>query len=834
MTAAEVHYDLFISYADADRAWVEGYLLDALQQAGIHCHSAATFHLGAPLLEEFERAVQQSQRVLLVLTPAYLTQNLDRFVSLLAQHYGLESGAWPVIPLLLEEVKLPPRLAVLVPLDARNPDDWETVVARLCQAAKTASPSPAAPPPCPYPGMVAFREQDSPAFYGREPEIEEMVQRLRHHRFLTVIGPSGSGKSSLVFAGLLPALRRSTLFGSNAWLVKALRPDVQPLVTLANVLGGTGVEPVDLSTLLTEATHLLLVVDQFEELFTLGSASADAFLQRLQKLLSDERCYLVLTVRADFYADLMTCALWPEISQHRLEVTPLNGAGLRRAIVQPAENVGVFIESALVERLVSNNAGQPGVLPFVQEVLVLLWSKLQRRFLPMRAYETLILANKTYTGDERSGIQVAMARVADGVVAGLAGPQKQLARRVLLRLIQFGEGRADTRRQQTVDQLRSGAEDARLLEQTLRYLAKFRLVVLSGDEAGGQKVDLAHEAMISGWPLLGEWIKAQRLAEQTRRRLEEKAVEWVRFGRSDGGLLDEIELAEAQYWQQSPAGAELGASQDLLALLDKSRAAIVERKQAAEAAQQRELLLEKRARRRLQGLVALLSLIVLVGAGWFARLEYWRQTARRLGEAQSIVGLNLSYERFEVTNQRYRLCVQAGRCVEPPSLISTYFQENTDDFPITGIHALQAAAFCDWIGRRLPTVNEWHVVATQAGKTQWPWGDIAPSPNEANLWHDVSQLPKEQPQPIQTHANGASPDGIEDLVGNVAEWTQTAWDSQTGEFLENSVWNYTLEKAPPDYLATVGGSFKSTADPPVPTGTENSLIVSYIGFRCVE
>ena len=211
MREKEPSYELFISYADADRAWVEGYLLDALTRAGARCHSEAAFALGVPRLLEFERAIQQSQRTLLILSPAYLAEGFGQFTDLLAQSYGLETATWPVIPLILHPVELPPRLAMLIALDASDPATWPQMLERLLADLQRHVPGPAPKPPCPYPGMVPFSEADSERFFGRDRETQELLERLRLHPFITVIGPSGSGKSSLVFAGLVPALREPLL-----------------------------------------------------------------------------------------------------------------------------------------------------------------------------------------------------------------------------------------------------------------------------------------------------------------------------------------------------------------------------------------------------------------------------------------------------------------------------------------------------------------------------------------------------------------------------------------------------------------------------------------------
>ena len=251
-----------------------------------------------------------------------------------------------------------------------------------------------------------------------------------------------------------------------------MRPGEKPLMALAEALGGDPADPARVVAKAIEsepdARRLLLVVDQFEELFTVAHTDAVAFQHALRRLAETPDAYVIVTARADFYPDLMVAPLWPEIKAHRVEVVPLDEGGLRQAIVHPAEAVGVFVEEALVERLVADAAGEPGVLPLVQETLVLLWERLERRFLPLRAYEALTLPRGTsgVSGGERTGLQVAMARRADAALAALTTPEQQaIARRIFLRLVQFGEGRADTRRQQTVAELRVGSDDPACLNR---------------------------------------------------------------------------------------------------------------------------------------------------------------------------------------------------------------------------------------------------------------------------------------------------------------------------------------------------------------------------------
>lgn len=828
-------YDVFISYADADRAWVEGYLLDALTQAGVRCYTEAAFALGAPRIEEIERAVLHSRRTLLVLSPAYQADHLNRFADLLAQSFGADTATWPVIPLILQPVALPARLGMLVSLDASDPASWPQIVVRLLGDLQRPAPGVPPPPPCPYPGMAPFTEADSDRFYGRETEVQELVARLCLHPLLAVIGRSGSGKSSLVFAGLIPALRASRRFGPGEWIVRAMRPGATPMAALQAAIGDVA----DLTTLRrtdAQADHLLLIVDQFEEVFTQRSPEADLFQTMLARLVDAPGCCLVLTVRADFFADLLICPLWNRIKDHRFELLPLDAAGLRQAIVRPAEDVRVYVEAALVERLIADAAGEPGVLPFVQETLALLWERLERRLLPLRAYEALVLPSKAYEGAPRTGLQVAMARHADAALAALPDAQQAIARRIFLRLVQFGEGRADTRRQQPVEALRNKEDDERLFEATLQHLTGERLLTLGGEKGHARTADLAHEALIAGWPTLQGWLKERRDAELVRRRLEAKAAEWERLGRGAGGLLDEVELLEAQRWLTSLDAADLGDSEALSAFVQASQEAVAQVEREKEAARQRELALERRARQRLWGIIVVLGLLVLVGLGWLARQEWLRQSARLDGKLCPVPGLRAEMECYEVTNRRYALCVQVGQCSPPPQFDTEVMRQSA--LPVTRVDALQAAAFCGWIGRRLPTWAEWLHAATQGGRTTWPWGEEEPTREHANLLYEPDspvQMALSQLQPVGGRASGATPGGIHDLIGNVWEWTATPWEKPGREGMS---WGNGDPATAPSRLIMEGGGYMTSitglGTVTQPIDAEVSFRRDGLGFRCVK
>lgn len=696
-------YDLFISYADADREWVEGYLLDALRQAGVNYHLEAAFALGAPRIAEFNRAIEQSKRTLLVLSPTYLpdpdNQN-NQFADLLAQSYGRETGTWPVIPLILRPVKLPTNLSMLVPLRATNRDEWEEAIERLCAELQRPVPASGPKPDCPYPGMVPFSEANSDRFFGRDQEVQELLNRLRLHPFITVIGPSGSGKSSLVFAGLIPKLIHSRLLASGEWLVRSIRPSETPLATLETALGGelTNLALAVRNALATQlnAQQLLLVVDQFEEVFTLAGEEAVPFQETLLRLVETPHCYVILTVRADFYSELMESFLWQQIQSYRLELVPLDEIRLHEAIIRPAEKVGVFIEPTLVERLVADAGQEPGVLPLIQETMVLLWEKVERRFLPFRAYDTLVLNSPVYKnldGSNRTGLQAAIANRADYAVVHLPEKQRQIARRIFLRLIQFGEGRADTRRQQSVEQLRTSGDDAYLLDQTLLYLADCRLLTLSsGEDDCSKKVDIAHEALIEGWPALQWWLQERREAEQTRRRLVRQAKEWVRLGKSYGGLLDEVELAEARRWLSSADAEELGNDETLLELVEVSDQAIQDAKEREEAARQREskLLQERLKTAQTRNTIATISVVVLTALVAIAVDRSIRS------QFNAIEALSESSSTHLVSHQELEALVtsvKAGRQLQNPILRFFMTFVPATDIRIKTIGSLQQAVY---------------------------------------------------------------------------------------------------------------------------------------------
>jgi WD40 repeat protein len=587
-------YDVFVVYADHDRAWVEGSLVVALRSASARVATRADIQPGEAWIEGLSRLVENSARQVIVASPAWHADNWTRLAALLGQVYGQQTDTWPVVPVIIEEFQVPLWLRLLNGLDATDPASRRIAVDRICRM--VAGPIHELPTPsCPYPGMQPFDEEDAEFFYGRDAEIEEAVQRLRLNPRLGIIGPSGSGKSSLVHAGVVPRLRL------DGWRIQRFRPGPRPVDTLRTATAGN-----------VDDARSVVVVDQLEELFTLGAAQADEFHEEIAALATRQDRRLVVTLRADFYPQLMTSPLWALLHDHRLELLPLGGDALRRAIVSPAEKVEVFVESALVERLVADAAGEPGRLPLVQETLVLLWPRLDRRYLPLSAYDqlatqALVMTATSYGVPPRTGLHIALARHADATLAQIPLEGRALARRILLRLVQFGDGRADTRRPQPIDALRSEDDDPAVFDGVLRTLTTARLVTMTGTEtAHGPVADLSHESIITAWPMFGEWITQRRVAEASRRRLQDKVAEWTRLGRSSGGLLDEMELAEAERYITGPDVTDLGVDPDLRQLVTTSRDVL----EARSARQARSV---RRFRRLAAGLAMLLIAAMVLG-----------------------------------------------------------------------------------------------------------------------------------------------------------------------------------------------------------------------------
>ena len=425
-------------------------------------------------------------------------------------------------------------------------------------------PEQQAIPSCPYRGLFAFREQDASYFFGREAFIKQLVAAVRRKPLVAVVGSSGSGKSSVVFAGLLPCLLHE-----GSWFTAAFRPGKEPFHSLAAALlpllepqmnridrlresnklakqlqqGEISLQKV-LELIMQEqmGTRLLLVADQFEELYTFcqNQELREKFLNELLtavRAMSGQRvlsCTLVLTLRADFVGQALTYRPFADALQYAdLKLGPMDRKELQDAIRKPAEKLHVKVEDGLTERILKEVSREPSHLPLLEFALTLLWAKQQDRKLTNAAYE------------EIGGLEQALARHAEAIYEGLNEDEQQRTQRIFVQLVRPGEGTEDTRR------LATRAEVGEDNWELVRYLSSWhaRLAVTGRDPTTGEETcEVIHEALIRGWQRLRTWMEENREFRFWQERLREALRQWERSGKDNGALLRGIPLVEAQQW----------------------------------------------------------------------------------------------------------------------------------------------------------------------------------------------------------------------------------------------------------------------------------------------
>ncbi len=413
-------------------------------------------------------------------------------------------------------------------------------------------PEPGDPP---YKGLQYFEESDADRFFGREALTAKLAARLTDASFLAVIGASGSGKSSLVRAGLIPALRRGERLADGAlppadsgqWDIRTFTPGPHPLEALAAVLARDEASVAALTALRQDLAQepralslaaqrllarnskrrLLLFVDQFEEVFTLcrQPGEREAFLNHLLTATetSTGAVSVLLALRADFYAKCAQHAgLRERISRQQEYIGAMSRAELASAILEPARRGGWTIQEGLVELMLDEVGDEPGALPLLSHALHETWRRRRGRKLTLSGYR------------EAGGVQGAIAQTAEAVFQQRLTPaQRPIARMIFLRLTELGatDESPDTRRRVPFSELITRATDTATLEAVLRILTEARLVTAAQDE-----VEVAHEALIREWPTLRDWLNENREGLRRQRQLTEDAHEWEKLGRDPGPL----------------------------------------------------------------------------------------------------------------------------------------------------------------------------------------------------------------------------------------------------------------------------------------------------------
>jgi hypothetical protein len=608
------HYDVFLSHNSADKPAVEE-LARRLAKEGLQPWlDKWNLIPGEPWQAAIEDALRDCATCAVFIGPsgAGPWQN-EEMRAAIDRRVGESQGDFRVIPVLLpgaergERGRLPTFLVATTWVEFRRSLDDEDAFHRLVCGIRGIEPGPGpggaiCEGECPYRGLRFFDVEHTPFFFGREALTGWLLDALRgDNRFLAILGPSGSGKSSLARAGLLAALKQGEIEGSARWPVVISRPGPDPLESLAVALSPYTADVLDLAGKLREderrlhitarvalrdappEQRLVVLVDQFEEVFTLchDERQCQALIDNLLHAASVAKgqTVVLLTLRADFYSK---CAAHPRLaaalSDHQLLVGPMTEDELRRAIERPARLAGCEFEPGLVDVLLRDVLDQPGGLPLLQHALLELWGQRQGRRLTLAAYQTI------------GGVAGALERRAEAVYSQLSAPEQEICRRIFLRLTQPGEGTEDTKRRASLRELLPAEGQTETVEAVVHTLAgpEVRLVTTEGDKAAEAErfVEVAHEALIRGWPRLREWIERDREALRVQRRLTEAAREWERCGRDESYLYRGARMAEANEWAEAHAG-ELNVQER--EFLDTSTESAQREAAEREAQRQREL-----------------------------------------------------------------------------------------------------------------------------------------------------------------------------------------------------------------------------------------------------
>jgi WD40 repeat protein/DNA-binding SARP family transcriptional activator len=458
-------------------------------------------------------------------------------------------------------------------------------------------PDPAEPEVCPFRGLAPFDAAHAEYFFGRERLVADLVARLIGSTLIAVVGSSGSGKSSVLRAGLLPALADGVLPGSERWRQVVMRPGEHPLAelrrALARVASGEaepdGDDPLATSLdSLRADERLVLAVDQLEEIFTACRAEAERadFADALAALAedADRRVAVVLGIRGDYSG---RCAEYPGLSEQMSANTVFVGRmrrdELRRAIELPARRAGLRVEPSLVSALVGDVAEEPGGLPLLSTALVELWEERSGRTLRRSAYI------------QSGGVNGAVARLAERAYRRLTKPQRERARAILLRLADAEEAAPVRRRVPLAELEVKRDEDA---ATALAVLTESRLV--TADEG---TVEVAHEALLSQWPRLRAWLEEDAEGRRLHQHLIHAAGEWQRSGRDPAEPYRGARLASALEWAE-------GHDRELNEL---ERAFLAESRAASEREAERQRRTNRRLRTLLAGVGVLLAAAVVAG-----------------------------------------------------------------------------------------------------------------------------------------------------------------------------------------------------------------------------
>jgi WD40 repeat protein/DNA-binding SARP family transcriptional activator len=447
---------------------------------------------------------------------------------------------------------------------------------------------------CPFKGLAFFDVGDADYFYGREQIVANLVSRLADGSFVGIVGPSGDGKSSILRAGLVSALAKGALPGSEGWRVLLMRPSEHPRAELSRVLGAAS--PGEAVASLQPGERIALVVDQLEEVFTACRDDEEriAFLDALVHfaLDPDRRADVVVALRADFYG---RCGEYPRfrelLSANHVLIGPMEAGDLVRAIELPAGRAGLEIERPLVEALVGDVAGEPGGLPLLSTALLELWRRRDGRLLSYEAYLS------------SGGVRGAVARLGEEAYARLDAQEQETARAIMLRLCS-GEAATVVRRRVPLAELDADRDER--VAQVLALLTDARLLTTSDGT-----VEVAHEALLREWPRVQSWLEEDVEGRRMHVHLAAASREWEARERDPADLYRGARLSAALDWMAQHPTQLSGLEREFVA--------------ASRSESGRQL---RRLRILLAGVAVLLAAAVAAGIGALVLRQHAQHTAR--------------------------------------------------------------------------------------------------------------------------------------------------------------------------------------------------------------
>ncbi|MBX3332966.1 MAG: SUMF1/EgtB/PvdO family nonheme iron enzyme [Nitrospira sp.] len=824
------HFDVFLSYHWRDHTQVES-LANWLRGQKLEVFLDRWYLTpGQSWPKALETTLARCSAVAICLGQGEMGpwQQREQYLALERQVAAERQGQkFPVIPVLLPGAE--PPLGFLSQntwVDFRAGADDPVLLNTLAHAIYRKPPGPDALETvrntlatiCPYRGLLYFREEDAPFFFGREAAIAQLVSAVQQHSLVAVVGASGRGKSSVVRAGLVPELRKGR---DRVWEVATIVPTDRPVHALAAVIMPL-LEPdmtetdrlIEISKLaegllsrtikLREVVDrvlakqpgtdsLMLIADQWEELFTLceEEATRRCFIDNILEATATTKLNTVLTLRGDFFGRAITDyrPLSDRVQGAQVNLGPMNRQELRLAIEEPAKKVGLTFEAGLVDLMLEQASDEPGHLPLLEFVLRQLWEQRRGGELHHEAYRAM------------GQLEGAIAAKADSIFSRLNAQDQRRVQQIFLRLVRPGEGEADTRRRATSSEL--GVE----AQSLVKTLADERLVVTSRLASSVEDtVEVSHEALVRHWSHLKGWVDADRQFLVWQQRLNMMKKEWDAGQRSTDLLLRGLPLREAEAWLKKKPESFSSDERGFITASQNRRT----RARAVAAIGAGVVLwliggttwlwqkgyTVDQAALKIQSIFVSIHVspqMVQIPAGTFQMGDVeklgdsWRNPVHQVTIKAFAMG------RYEGTFKEYdRFAITKGK---PLPGDQGWGRSNR---PVINVSWDEAKTYAEWLSKqtglhyRLPTESEWEYAARSSAK-QHTWAGTSKE-SDLDQYAVFAQNSGNRTAEVGTKAPNEL--GIEDLSGNVFEWVE---DCQHSSY----------ERAPRDGSAWLGADERS-------------------------